>query len=170
MPEILTPAPPGAAWVVVHARPRCEKRVAATAGPRGFPVYLPLRNRSHRYGGRLRTHQVPLFTGYVFVCGDLPFQQWLRQNRHVARLIPVLDEDALLAQLRQIQLALDAGAAVEVLPFLEVGRRVKVGRGPLKGLEGLVQSHKGRMRLVVTLDIIRESVAVEIDSDLLDPA
>lgn len=170
MPVPLSPALPGTAWMVVHTRPRCEKRVAAMAPPRGFASYLPLRSRSHRYGGRVRVHQVPLFAGYVFLCGDAEFRRWLQQNRHVARTIPVQDEGQLLAQLRQIQMAIDSGAELHVLPFLEVGKRIKVGRGPLKGLEGVVQSHKGRTRLVVTLDIVRESVAVEIDNALLDPA
>jgi hypothetical protein len=170
MNDLLQPAPPGQHWFVLHARPRCEKKVAVYVGLQGAPAFLPLRRRAHRYGARLRTFTSPLFTGYLFACGDVNLQARLRQNRHVARLLEVPDQATLLGQLGQIRMALELGDLVEVLPYLEVGRRVRVSQGPLRGLEGIVQKVRDRTRMVINLDIIRESVAVEIDSTLLDPA
>ncbi len=170
MADPLSPAPPGRAWVVIHARPRCEKKVEAVAGQQGATGYLPLRRRSHRYGGRVRVFTSPLFPGYVFLCAEPATLTFLRQNRHVARVLAVDDEAQLLEQLRHIRTAIEVGDVAEVLPYLEAGRRVRVARGPFRGLEGLVQTVRGRTRIVVNLDIIREAVAVEIDSALLDPA
>ena len=170
MHDPLQPAPPGQHWFVLHARPRCEKKVDTYARQQGARVFLPLRRRSHRYGARLRTFTSPLFTGYLFACGDDPLKARLRQNRHVARLLDVADQQGLLTQLAQIRTALEAGDLVEVLPYLEIGRRVRVSQGALRGLEGIVQKVRDRTRIVINLDIIRESVAVEIDSTLLDPA
>lgn len=170
MHDPLQPAPPGQHWFVLHVRPRCEKKVVAYLDLQRAPSFLPLRRRAHRYGARLRTFTSPLFTGYLFACGSPALEARLRQNRYVARLLEVPDQATLLAQLGQIRMALAVGDLVEVLPYLEVGRRVRVSQGPLRGLEGIVQKVRDRTRMVINLDIIREAVAVEIDSTLLDPA
>lgn len=166
----LQPAPPDSAWVVIHSRPRCEKKVAEFCAQQRAACYLPLRRRVHRYGARVRTFLAPLFPGYVFCSVTRPQQTMLRQNRYVANFLPVVDPDQLLAQLRQIRTALAAGDNVEVLPYLEVGKRVRVTQGALKGLEGMITRVKGKTRIVLNVDMIRESVAVEVDGNFLDPA
>lgn len=166
----LIPALPGTVWVVVHARPRCEKKIAGLSRLKASCVYLPVRRHERKYGARLRVSEIPLFPGYLFMRVDPEFRRWLSGNEYVARILPVLDEASFLVQLRFVQLALDAGAEVEVMPYLEVGKRVRVGRGPLRGLEGFVHARKGDTRLIVNLDLLRESVAVEVDIALLEPA
>jgi transcription antitermination factor NusG len=118
----------------------------------------------------LRSFFSPLFTGYVFCVATPPLASTLRQNRYVANLLAVVDQAQLIQQLRQIRLALDAGDELEVLPYLEVGKPVRVSQGPLKGLEGVISRIKGKTRIVINVDMIRESVAVEVDGSFLDPA
>jgi transcription antitermination factor NusG len=163
------PTPEGAAWCVVHARPRSEKQVAAFATRRGLLQYLPLRTKTHVYGGRKRTFQSPLFPGYVFCCAQAADRATLRQNRHVANVLETADQSGLLGQLRQVELALQAGQIVEVLPYLEAGRRVRVTAGPLKGLEGVVLRSKGRTRIVVNVELLQQGVVTEVDGDCLAP-
>lgn len=158
------------AWVVLHARPRCEKKAADYCERNELPWYLPLRKKIHRYGSRERSFWSPLFPGYVF-CVVTPVQKSeVRQNRYVANLLEVVDQKTLVEQLRQINRALTAGDVVEVMPYLETGRRVIVTSGPMKGLEGLVLRVKGRTRVVINVDMIQQSVAVEVDSAWLAPA
>lgn len=166
---VLEPAPAGWQWFVVHSRPRCEKKIADYAQRQRLVSYLPLRTRIHRYGSRERRYASPLFAGYLFSMADAAGRQSLRQNRHVANLLEVYDQAQLLDQLRQIDVALRAGDELEVLPFLESGRRVRVLAGPLKGLEGIVSRVRTRTRIVLNVDMIRESVAVEVDSAALGP-
>lgn len=156
-------------WVVAHVRPRREKKVLAEAMRQGLSVYLPLHQRTHRYGARERTYDLPLFPGYVFCQGEPDQVRWLGQNRHVANLLEVLDQEHLVGQLRHLQAALQAGALTEAMPYLESGRRVRVQAGPLRGLEGCIMRLKGQTRIVLNVDMIRESVAVEVDSSLLAP-
>jgi transcription antitermination factor NusG len=59
---------------------------------------------------------------------------------------------------------------VEVLPYLEKGGHVRVLAGPLKGLEGSVLRSKSSTRIVINVDMIRQSVAVEVDAAFLGPA
>lgn len=163
------PEPPRA-WVVLHTRPRCEKKVMDFCERGGMPVYLPLQRRVHHYGARERVFWSPLFPGYTFSVAAPVEKAQLRQNRHVANLLEVLDQEKLVDQLRQIRTALAAGDVVDVMPYLETGKRVRVTSGPLKGLEGIVARVKGRTRVVINVDMIRQSVVVEVDSMRLAPA
>ena len=156
-------------WVVVHTRPRCEKKLADFARQQKLTVFLPLHQRVHRYGGRERAFSSPLFAGYVFCVADPVQRRLLQQNRYAANLLEVLDQAQLVQQLQQIQSALQLGDLLEVMPYLEGGHRVRVLAGPLRGAEGIVLRVKGRSRIVLNVDLIRESVAVEVDSAMLGP-
>ena len=54
-------------------------------------------------------------------------------------------------------------------PFLEVGERARIRRGALAGMEGVVLRSKNSRRVVLSLDLIMQSVAVEVDWDELEP-
>ena len=169
-PGVLIPEPgEGQRWLVVHTRPRCEKKVQSAAQLKGCLVYLPLHRRTHRYGARVRVFDHPLFPGYVFCLADEDGARWLGQNRYTANRLEVADQHQLVSQLRQLQMALHSGLLAEAMPYLEAGRRVRVQAGPLRGLEGLIVRIKGQTRIVLNVDMIRESVAVEVDSSLLSP-
>ena len=158
------------AWVVLHSRPRCEKKIADHCERNELPCYLPLRKKVHRYGSRERSFWSPLFPGYVF-CVVTPAQKSeVRQNRYVANLLEVLDQEKLVEQLQQIHCALTVGEVVEVMPYLESGRRVKVTGGVMKGLEGIVSRIQGKTRVIISVDMIRQSVAIEVDGAWLAPA
>ncbi|MCS6771386.1 MAG: hypothetical protein NZ740_05100 [Kiritimatiellae bacterium] len=156
-------------WVVVHTRPRREKKLADAAMRAGIHVYLPLRARTHQYGNRKRTFESPLFSGYVFCRGDMAQRRWLRQNQNVANLLDVVAQQELARQLEQIHLALESNLLVDVMPFLEAGRRVKITAGPLKGCEGIVIRMSGRARVVLNVDVIRQAAVLEVDSSVLAP-
>lgn len=166
----LDAAPTGVAWVVVHARPRSEKKLAEFCRQRAWPNYLPMQTRTHRYGGRLRSFQVPLFPGYLFCATDAAGCATLRQNRHAARVLEVPDQIRLIEQLDGVRRALATGSLVEVLPYLQPGRTVRIRSGPLKGLEGVVVRGKGATRLIVNVEMIRHAVAMEVDGESLEPA
>ncbi|MBU1694389.1 MAG: hypothetical protein KJ726_09640 [Verrucomicrobia bacterium] len=169
IPDLAIP-PPGKAWVVLHVRPRCEKKLEAFCQRSGLPAYLPLRRKVHRYGVRERAFWSPLFPGYLFCVSTAPGRSTLRQNRYVANLLEVLDQARLVGQLLHIRQALAVDDMVEVMPYLAAGRRVQVTAGPFKGLEGIVQRIKGRTKVVLNVDMIQQAVIVEVDSTCLAPA
>ncbi len=156
-------------WVVVHTRPRCEKKLAESARRERIPVYVPLQSRTHTYGSRKRTFESPLFTGYAFCCADPAQRDWIRQNQFTANVLAVPNQEQLVEQLRQLHAALEAGLLIEVMPYLEAGHRVRVTSGPLRGFEGTVLRIQGRTRVLLSIEMIRQAAAVEIDSSLLAP-
>jgi len=157
------------AWSVLHARPRCEKKLFELCRSRQWHAYLPLVPRRHQYGKRLRTHQVPLFPGYLFVLTDQVGRSFLRGNQHVANLLLVDDQQRLLDQLNQVKRALDQKAAVELLPQFTTGMKVMVQSGPMKGVEGFVERIKNNTRIILNVDFIQQSIAVEVDTEWLIP-
>ena len=62
-----------------------------------------------------------------------------------------------------------SGLLISPWPFLGPGESVLIERGPLKGVEGVLQSVKGHRRLVVSINVLRRSVATEIDRSWVRP-
>lgn len=170
MSESVLPKPEnGQSWAVIHARPRCEKKVVDFCGLRKTYCYLPLLKKKHRYGGRIRTFEIPLFTGYLFVLADRQEISTLWQNMRVANLLEVADQKTLVHQLEQVKRALDNQESLELFPHLEKGMKVMVRSGPMKGVEGYVNQVKNKTRIVLNIDFIQKAVAVEIDAAWLVP-
>lgn len=167
--ENLPPPDATHAWVVIHARPRCEKKVEEICRLRGMFSYLPLLTRKKTYGGRVRTHEVPLFSGYVFVRADAAGRAFLRQNQRVANMLEVTDQATLLRQLDQVRRALEEHEAIELFPHLSAGMKVEVRSGPLKGVEGYVHKVRNKTRIVLNIDFIQQAVSVEVDAEWLVP-
>lgn len=158
----------GEVWVVVHVRPRCEKKLSRVCDQQQITTYLPVLRAAHSYGGRKRFFDKPLFPGYLFAIVGSATRPFLRQNDYVANVLTVDCQAELIQQLRHIQQALTAGAIVDVQPHLEKGKRVRVKSGPFKGIEGFVRHIKGGTRVVVNVDMIQQAVAIEVDAVMLE--
>ena len=167
--DLLFPGSGDERWHVLHTKARHEKKVAEESGRMGLRAYLPLRKSVTRTRGRVHEFDVPLFAGYVFVC-FAPEQrlELLRTNR-IVNILEVADQQQLLNELSQIRNALAVEAPVEPFPFLKRGARVRVVSGPFQGLEGLVSRRQGKFRLVLNASFIHQSIALEIDAELVEP-
>lgn len=168
--EELEMAPAGWSWYVVHARPRCEKKVADLVLQQKGKVFLPLLRKVHFYGRRRRVFWLPLFSGYVFICAPDSLKTWLLQNQNTANVLPVPRQEELVHQLNAVRIAMAAGAQLEVLPYLEAGQKVMIHGGSMKGVEGVVVRTKGKDRVILNVDMIGTAVAMEIESVFLKPS
>lgn len=156
-------------WAVIHTRPRCEKKIEEYCASKRIYNYLPKLRKKHRYGARLRTTEIPLFAGYLFVLASVAEKAVLRQNNRVANVLEVVDQAILLNQLINIKRALDSHETVELFPHLAAGMKVMVRSGPLKGVEGFIHKLKTKTRIVLHIDFIQKAVSIEIDAELLAP-
>lgn len=161
--------PSEAYWAVLHTRPRCEKKVMGLFMQEGICTYAPMMIRSHQYGVRERENEIPVFSGYVFCAYEKEKQGWIRQNQYVANLLPVQSPAVMVEQLAQIELALNEGQDAEVYTYLVEGNRVRIRSGPMKGVEGVIQQVRGQSKVVLNLELIQQSVAMEVDASLLEP-
>jgi hypothetical protein len=153
-------------WEVLYTHSRCEKQVAHACTYLDITHYLPL--RQHWTGSsRRRRYLVPLFPSYVFACPAPGARAELLGTGKIARVIHVDDPAVLLDELRQIRVALDRGADLFLGRPLQRGERVRVVRGPFKGVEGMVTAawrRRRRLRLVLNVSAVGQSVSVNVDA------
>jgi len=154
-------------WYVLHAKPRCEKKAAKTCLDAEIRHYLPLRQSRprQRKGQRRYSFDVPLLPGYLFACCDAADRLALLRNGYLVQTIDVVDQGQLLEELRQIYLASAGPADLTLYPQLKRGRRIRVVRGPLSGVQGRISSRKETFRLVLNVSILGTAVAAEVDMD-----
>jgi transcription antitermination factor NusG len=152
-------------WFAVYTRAHHEKNVAEQLRCRGIEHFLPLYTSARRWKDRVKVLQLPLFAGYLFVrVFPSQFLDVLRAHG-VSRLVgspkplPLAEKEIV-----QLRTWLSLSLAVEPNPYLRVGQLVRVRRGPLTDVEGILVRKKNAIRLVVSIDLIQRSVALEIDA------
>lgn len=163
--QILTTAPKASDWHAVYTHARHEKRVAQHLHERGIEHFLPLYHSVRRWKDRRKELDLVLFPGYVFVRTSQAERLRVLQLPGVVRFVSFNGQPALLAMddLEALRKGLAEGLQVEHHPYLTVGRRVKVVHGPLTGAQGILVRVKTNWRIVISIDAIMRSVAVEID-------
>jgi len=160
---------PGRQWWVLYTMARQEKAVARDLLGYQVPFYLPIVRKTSVCRDRKVTSHVPLFPGYVFLCGsDDDRVQALTTNR-ISRVLTVHDPERLERDLRQISQLIAAKMPLTVEGRLVPGERVRVRYGPFEGLEGVVLRRQGRTLLLVSVDFLQRGASVEIDDFMLEP-
>ena len=158
-------------WYALHTRSRHEKVVRDQLGAKGVTNLLPLWHKRSVWKDRIKMVEVPLFSGYIF--GHFPLKHKLEvlQTVGVVRIVglngyplPVPNE-----QIEAVQTMIAQHLHYDPHPFLQEGMRVRVKRGVLRGAEGILVAKKQHYRLVISVDLIQKSVAVDIDSADVEP-
>ena len=157
-------------WYALYTCANHEKRVAAQIEACGVEHFLPVSQSVRRWKDRNVTLNLPLFPGYVFVHMALRDRLRVLQIPSVAHLVGFNGQPAAFpeAEIEILRAAPLQRLRAEPHPFLTVGRRVRIISGPFAGLEGVLKRKKGNLRVVVSLVLIQQSVAVEVnESDLV---
>lgn len=153
-------------WYAAYTCANREKRVAAELQARTVEHFLPLYSSVRRWKDRRVRLDFPLFPGYVFVRLALRDRQRVVQIPSVVRLVGFNGLPAALpdTEMEIMRSGLSGRLRAEPHPFLTIGRHVRITGGPFAGLEGVLKRGKSNLRVVVALDLIRRSVAVEVDA------
>lgn len=156
----------GERWYAVWTRSRQEKAVASTLSTLGVRHYLPLKSELRTWSDRKQRVEVPLFSGYVFVCMN-PFRDCRLRVLKVPAVVsfvgnqtgplPIPDQ-----QIEAIRRVLTAGVMCSAHPVPKAGERVRVVRGPLTGVEGTMVRCESGSRLLISIDMVRQSLAVSV--------
>jgi len=157
-------------WYVAYTSSNHEKRVTEQLRERSVDHFLPLYESVRRWKDRRIKLQLPLFPGYVFV--RLPICDRLKvlQVPGVARLVGFNGRPAALPakEIEALRASMAKHLRAEPHPYLTVGRRVRVRQGPLQGIEGVLIRKRNALRVVVSVDLIMRSAAVEVDASDLE--
>jgi transcription antitermination factor NusG len=160
-------------WFAVYTTSRHEKRVAQHLTQREIEYYLPLYRSQRKWSDGSRvTLELPLFPGYLFVrikstersrVLDVPGALAVIGGASGRQPVSLPDE-----AIEALRTGLESRAA-EPHPLLTVGQRARIRRGALAGMEGVVLRKKNNFRVILTLEHIQRSIAVEVCGEDLEP-
>lgn len=170
--DLITPVTcPVPQWYAAYTCSRHEKRVAAHLAKRDVDCFLPLYESMRRWKDRRLWMQMPLFPGYVFVRIMLSERVRVLEVPGIARLVCFNGVPSPLPaqEIEAIRSALSQNLRAEPFGFLTSGRRVQVKTGPLAGLKGTVIRRKGRSGIVLSMNLIRRSILVDLDGADIEP-
>jgi transcriptional antiterminator RfaH len=111
---------------------------------------------------------LPLFSGYLFFCGDQNRRLDVLRTNRVANIIEVRDQRKLLGELVQIEHALRTGASLTPHRYVKAGQHCRIIAGPLVDLQGIVVKAKNTTRLVLQIDMLGQASSVEVDTDMIE--
>jgi transcription antitermination factor NusG len=159
-------------WYAACTRSNHEKTAVENLGQRSIESFVPTYESVRVWKDRKKRLDLPLFPGYVFVRVALEEKRSVLVVPGVVRLVgfdqrPLAVPDEEIATLRSmVKHRLNA----EPHPYLTTGRKVRVTRGALEGMQGILVRKKGRLRLLLSIDLIRQSAMIEVDTHDVEPA
>lgn len=159
-------------WYAIRTCSNHEKRVACELRARDVEHFFPVYASMRRWKDRRVMLDLPLFPGYMFVRLALRDRLGVLQIPSVVGLVgfggrPTALPDEEMGILRA---GLSERLRAEPHPFLTVGRRVRITRGPFAGLEGVLKRRKNNLRVIVSLELIQRSVALDVSAADVEPA
>ena len=161
-----------APWFALRVKPRHEKSVSLALVNRGYLTYLPCYTASRCWSDRTKQVRLPLFPCYLFCRMRI-------EDRLPVLMVPSVRsivgfggklcavEEAEIRDVRRIE---ESGLPAMPWPFVQLGERVELAAGPLSGLRGVIEQFKGVGRLIVSVELLKRSVAVEVDRRWAIPA
>lgn len=171
-PRTLSSEPLSSArWFAAYTAPCREKRVFEHLAMRQVESFLPLYRSPRKWKNGCRVElERPLFPGYVFVRIRSAERIRVLEVPSVVsivsrgRLPEPLEDDAIEILRTNLHLR-----QAEPHSYLVVGEKVSICAGPFAGLSGIVLRKRSSLRVVITLALLMQSIAVEVNTDDLDP-
>ena len=152
-------------WYAIRVKSRFEKKTAQYLQANQYEVFAPSYRDKRQWSDRVKEVDLPLFSSYVFCRMEIDRRLPVLQAPGVVDIVsfgqtcePVPDE-----QIEAIRVMVSAGVRVRPWPFLQVGQQVRLERGPLAGLEGILTEVRKEYRLVVSIPLLQRSIAAEVD-------
>jgi transcription antitermination factor NusG len=152
------------AWYAIYTRHQHEKMVAQILTGKGFNTFLPLYATTHRWKDRTKALTLPLFPCYVFIKGGIERRLQIVTTPGIHGLVISGGQPAAIPEMEieAIRRVVESGVRVEAYPYLKCGNRVRVKSGPLAGIEGILVRKKSISRLVLSVDMLGTSAAMEV--------
>ena len=152
-------------WYALTIRPRHERAAARLLEQKGFEEFLPTYRARRRWSDRIKQIELNLFPGYVFCRFDARERSRVLSTPGVTSIVAFGRDPAEVPEreLDAVRAVLASGLPVLPWPFLREGDRVRIEEGCLAGLVGTLAGCKDSTRVVVNVEILQRSVAVEVD-------
>lgn len=160
-------------WFALHTRARHEFQVWERLTTKGIEAFLPTVERLRKWKDRKKMINFPLFPGYLFVHIPKTAQDILSvlKTKGVVRLlgsVPGSPESIPDEQITSLKRLVESKEALDPYPYLKEGQRVRIKYGALSGVEGILVEKLGQHMLVLSIDILRQGVAVKIEASAVE--
>jgi transcription antitermination factor NusG len=153
-------------WFAVQVRTLHESPIAVLLRAKGYEPFHPTCKCRRQWSDRIKLVDQPLFPGYLFCQFDVQKRLAILTTPGVIRVVgcgksplPVAD-----SEIQALQAMVRSGLPTQSWAFLNIGDRVRVNHGALRGVEGILTQVKSRHRIILSITLLQRSVAVEIDS------
>ena len=149
----------------MYTRHQHEKVVAQGLISKGFEVFLPQYRAVHQWKDRQKEVLLPLFPNYVFINGGLDRMLSIVTTPGIHSLVTWGARPAVIPveEIEAVRRLVNSPLNVEPYPFLKCGDRVRIKSGPLEGIEGILVRKTRGVRLVLSVEMLSQSAAVEVD-------
>jgi transcription termination/antitermination protein NusG len=160
-------------WYAVQTRARHEKAVVHRLRERGVTTFYPAVTEVHRWTDRKKIVEVPLFSCYLFV-NLMPCNEDRQKVLRVDGVLDLVGTDRMGTpipneQIEAVRALVDKMVPYACHPYLKAGQRVRIRSGALDGIEGILLSRKGDQKLIISVDAMQRSLAVQIDGYDIEP-
>ena len=157
-------------WYAIYTRHHHEKTVSRLLSNKGFEIFLPSLTVTRCWKDRTKELSLPLFPCYVFLWGTLMRRVEIVTTPGFHSFVGFGDQPVTIPQeeIEAVRQALTSGSRVESYPYLQYGDKVRINSGPLEGIEGILVRKKNTFRLVLSVELLEKSVAVEVDAYLVE--
>ena len=155
-------------WFALQVYSGREKWIAAQLAKSAFPILLPLTKQVRKWSDRTKVLLIPLFPGYLFCHMDIRQRHELAaKGLGVLRIVGCGNEPEPVpdAEIESLQKLVESGRLLEPWPYIAGGAEVRISGGALHGVVGTFVEVKKNRRIVVSVNPLQRSVAVELDSE-----
>jgi transcription antitermination factor NusG len=151
-------------WFALRVRPKHEKTVATNLSKLGFDDYVPLKKVRRRWSDRIKELDEPLFPGYIFCSFTYSDRLRVLNLTGVESIVGGVND----SEIEAVRALVASGKPLSHLPFLRIGQSVLIENGPLAGIRGVVLREESAWRVVVSVEALDRSIAVEVDREVLE--
>jgi transcription antitermination factor NusG len=161
----------GGSWCALYVRHQHEKAVAQILTSKGLEAFLPLYSAKRQWKDRVKQLSLPLFPCYLFLRYGFEHRLDVLTTPGVHGFVGVGGRAAPIpqAEMDAVRQIIKKGISVEPYAHLRYGDWVRVKSGPLEGIEGFMVRKKNESRLVISVELLQKSAAVEVDISIVEP-
>jgi len=158
-------------WYALTVPYQHERQTEKALQSKGLETLMPVYRSRRQWSDRVKDVEMPLFAGYVLCHFDLMNRIHVMDTPGVARIVgfggaPAALEDSEIAVIQRMLLS---KLPLAPWPYLKAGDRVRVEHGPMRGQEGTLVRTKDSVHLVINIDVLQRSIAVQVDREAVVP-
>ena len=157
-------------WYAVYTVVRHEKAADLALKQKQIETFLPLREVTSQWKDRKKRVLLPLFPGYLFVSTTLDCRLDILNTPGIVRILSMSGTPAPIPddQIESIRKLLDSKVPFDPHPYMTEGKTVVVTHGPLQGITGRILKRRGLNKLILSVDLIKRAVSVEVDIGIVE--